>query len=114
MSERGSFTTQYIYNIEDYKTVRKALDGDDRFLCVSPPATWSNGEMTFEMPIVSGKVGEMAEGMEWTTIEEALRGVKTNEKVSIVIICDSGSIFLLAKKPNGNIRIKYLGDIDDA
>jgi len=114
MSERASFTTQYIYDIDDYKTIREALDQKQKYLCVSPPATWSNGDMTFEMPIVSGKVGESSANMEWLTIEEALEGIETVEKVNIVVMCDGGSIILLTKEPNGKINTAYLGSTNDA
>ena len=114
MSERASFTTQYIYDINDYKTIREALDQKHKYLCISPPATWSNGDMTFEMPIVSGKVGESSANMEWLTIEEALEGIETVEKVNIVVMCDGGSIVLVTKEPNGTTHHKWLGDLDYA
>lgn len=101
MSERGSFTSQYFYNGEDYEIVRKALDKKSKYLCISPSATWSNGETNFEMPIVSGKVGELAMNCEWLTIAEAIGGVETKEEVHIVVMCDGGSIVLVTKSPDG-------------
>ena len=108
MSERGSFTTQYIYNWDDYQTIRNVLDQRDKYLCVSPPAYWSNGSQYFEMPIVSGKVGETGSNMEWMTIEHELEGVKTNKEVKVVVMCDAGSIILVTKKPNGDVDLGVL------
>lgn len=113
MSERGSFTTQYIYNDTDYERVRNALNQQNKHLCISPPATWSNSEQIFEMPIVSGKVGALSSGTEWFSIEEAIRGVKTYAKVDVVVMCDNGNIILVTKEPNGEVSSKYLGDVND-
>lgn len=103
MSERGSFTTEYIYNDEDYKIIREALDQKRKYLCISPPATWSNGDETFEMPIVSGKVGELTSGWEYRTLEDALENVKTHNEVRIIVMCDSGDIYLMTKTPEGEV-----------
>lgn len=108
MSERGSFTTQYFYNDHDYKIIREALDLDGKYLCASPPATWSNGEETFEMPIVSGKVGELSMNMEWNTIANVLEGVVTDEEVKVVVMCDAGSVVMVRKSPNGEVQIRWM------
>lgn len=106
MSERGSFTTQYMYNGRDYEIIRKVLDKDSKYLCVSPPAYWGNKDN--ELPIVSGKVGEISCGMEWLTIASALFEVQTEEDVNIVIMEDIGDILLLTKSSEGNISVKQL------
>ena len=103
MSERGSFTTEYMYNDRDYETIRNALDKKDKYLCVAPPATWSNGRDTYTMPIVSGKVGEMSPNREWLTIAEAVHGIVTESSIRIVVMCDAGSIILVTKEPNGDV-----------
>lgn len=104
MSERGSFTTEYIYNDEDYEIIREALDQKRKYLCISPPATWTNGEGTvLEMPIVSGKVGELTSGWEYKTLESALENVKTHNEVRIIVMCDSGDIYLMTKTPEGEV-----------
>lgn len=115
MSERGSFTTQYFYNDDDYITIRKALNKKSKFLCVSPPATWNNGEQDLEETIVSGKVGELAMNCEWLTIVDAIYGVKTKEEVRIVVMCDGGSIILITKDPNGetNSQILVPGEVTE-
>ena len=103
MSERGSFTTEYIYDNDDYKIVRKALDLKSKYLCISPPATWNSGKEHFEMPIVSGKVGDLCPNCEWLTIVDKLENVKTHNAIKIVVMCDSGNIVLLTKTPEGEI-----------
>ena len=106
MSERGSFVTEYMYNESDYKIIHEALDKNSKYLCISLPTYWDNKEN--EMPIVSGKVGEITCGMEWLTIASALCGVKTEDDVNIVIMEDIGDILLLTKGCNGDISIKEL------
>lgn len=103
MSERGSFTTEYIYNDEDYKIIREALDQKRKYLCIAPPATWSNENGTFEMPIVSGKVGELTSGWEYKTLENALENVKTHNEVRVIVMCDAGDIYLITKTPEGEV-----------
>ena len=99
MSERGSFTTQYIYNTEDYQIIRKALDKNIKYLCVSPPPYWESPENT--CPIVSGKVGGIRLGEEWEQIHLALEGVKTESVIEVITICDCGLIVLTQKDPDG-------------
>ena len=101
MSERGSFTTQYIYNDADYKIVRAALDRKQKYCCIGSPATWSNGETIFEMPIVSGKVGGMAGGDEWEEVWDAFYGLKTETPISAVVMCDNGQMVVVGKTPDG-------------
>ena len=106
MSERGSFTTQFIYDLADYKIIRKALDRKSKYLCVSPPATCNNGEEDLEMQIVSGAVGDLAMSMEWDTIATALEGVVTSTDVSVIVLCESGSVVMVRKAPNGTVRCR--------
>lgn len=106
MSERGSFTTQYFYNDHDYKIIREVLDRKSKFLCISPPATWNNLERDIEMPIVSGKVGELSMNMEWDTIATMLEDVVTDEEVKVVVMCDSGGVFMVRKSPEGEVRVR--------
>lgn len=104
MSERGSFATEYIYNENDYKTIRKALDQNDKYLCVCPPAFWNNGEQGIEMPIVSGKAGGIFPNMEWKTIAEAVNGVITHNEVKTFIMCEAGMVVMVKKSPSGEVR----------
>lgn len=107
MSERGSFTTNYMSE-DDCKVIREALDQKDKYLCISPPAAWSNGETTFEMPIVSGKAGSSVSNLEWLTIVDELCGIKTKETVRVVVMCDAGDIELITKHPDGKVESELL------
>lgn len=114
MSERGSFTTQYIYNEDDYKIVRAALDTKSKYRCIGGPATWSNGTKTFEMPIVSGKVGGMAGGDEWEEVYDAFYGLKTETPITAVVMCDNGLLAMVAKTPDGEcavFKLDIVGEI---
>lgn len=110
MSERGSFTTEYIYNTDDYQTIREALDWKSKYLCISPPATWSHDDMTEIMPIVSGKVGELDPGLEWVTIANALEGVKTKATIRVVVMTDAGAIQLVTKYYDGHVDVEEIYD----
>lgn len=103
MSQRGSFTTQYIYNDADAEIVRKALDRKSKYLCISPPATWSNGTETFRMPIISGKVGGLCSGDEWLELFEMFEDLKTEQPVAAVVMCDDSKLVLVAKTPKGHV-----------
>lgn len=113
MSERGSFTTQYIYNPNDYEIVRKALDTKSKYRCIGSPATWSNGKETFAMPIVSGKVGGMDGGDEWEEVYDAFYELKTEEPVSAVVMCDNGLLALVAKTPKGECAVFRLDIVEE-
>ena len=113
MSERGSFTTNYIYNEHDYQSVKNALDINDKYLCVAPPATWSNGCETFEMPIVQGKVGSSIPNGEYLTIIDNLQGIQTITTIIIIVVQESGNIIRLEKHPFGDIDIWMLKPVDE-
>ena len=109
MSERGSFTTEYIYDGEDYETIRNALDHKNKYLCISPPANWGCGDE----PIVSGKVGELTPNYEYMTICEALDGVKTNKDVKLIIMCEAGEIDLIVKRADGQVEAYALDEVEE-
>lgn len=103
MSERGSFTSQYIYNDKDYEAVRSALDLKKKYLCICPQASWKNEQGTeFKMPIVAGKIGELTSGMECFVLADALTSVKVEEVVKFVVLCDNGDIDLVTLYPSGH------------
>ena len=115
MSERGSFTTQYIYNDADAKVIRNALDRKSKYLCISPPATWSNGTETFEMPIIFGKVGALDPGQEWRVIFDAFYGLKTETPVDAIVMCDDGTLAVIGKTPGGEVaafRMALIEELD--
>lgn len=110
MSERCSFTSEYIYNEEDYKKLKEVLSRHkDKYLCTSPPAEWHTEKEDFEMPIIQGKIAGTCVGDEWMNLEDVLDGVTTEEKVRFVVLTDSPklnnvSIYVLDKYPDGSIE----------
>lgn len=110
MSERGSFVTQYIYDNNDYLKIRKALDKNSKYLCVSPPCYY--GDKTNELPIVSGKVGSLSCDGEIDVLTGALDGITTDFSVDILVYCDSGTIALIRKEPyESSVQYYILGGI---
>ena len=106
MSERGSFTTNYIYSGEDYRKVREALERDNgKFCAVAPPVVLEYDEQTVEAPIVQGKVGALYRKGEIEEISDRLDGLRTKEKITVVVICDCGSIEIIEKDPGGDVEI---------
>ena len=95
MSERGSFTSEYIYDLEDYATIRAAITNAG--IRLAPPAM--NGD--YEIPIVQGKVEGMTPDLEWWDLVESVIGVKTNGGIRFVVLCECGGIQFVEKKPNG-------------
>lgn len=106
MSERASFTSEYIYSWDDYKKVRAALDKKSKYLCIAAPVDWGAGEL----PIVQGKVGELSYGMEYYTLVSALEGVQVDDDVDFVVMSDSAhSIVLVRLYPTGDVDYWALG-----
>ena len=109
MSERMSFTSEYIYNDEDYKNLRELFkkDGDSKYLCLAPASKWSNGKEVFEMPIIQGKIGEMNWiPFTWDIVKDKLSGFKTNFAVKFVVMNDSfGGVTIIDKDPEGNVKV---------
>lgn len=100
MSERASFTSEYIYSWDDYTKVRKALDKKSKYLCIAPSVDWGAGEL----PIVQGKVGSLSSDMEYYTLVTALEGVQVDDSVDFVVISDSGiSKTLVRLHPTGEV-----------
>lgn len=112
MSERCAFTSEYIYSDEDYKTVREAFEniGNDKYLCIAPPAKWNNGEKDIEMPIIQGKTGALSSTYEICEgVEEVLDGLKTNFRVRFFIIEDGGEgLYVLDNDVYGDVASYYV------
>lgn len=118
MSERMSFTSEYIYSDEDYKSLRSLFekDGDSKYLCLAPVAKWSNGIEVFEMPIIQGKLGEMNHIPCCWYIVDMLDGFRTKHEVKFVVINDSfGGVTIIKKSPEGKLKILSISEeqIDD-
>ena len=58
MSERMGFTSNYIYDIEDYKKLRKKFEeyGNSKWMCLAPEAKWGEDEV---MPLIQGRLGDI-------------------------------------------------------
>ena len=101
MSERMGFTSNYIYNDEDYKKLRKKFEdyGNSKWMCLAPEAKWGKDEV---MPIIQGKLGDMSDcPLDWS-LWEILEGVETNSTVRFVVTGDTfGGIYVFTKESNG-------------
>ena len=102
MSERGSFTSEYIYDLEDYATIRAAITNAG--IRLAPPAM--NGD--YEIPIVQGKVEGMTPDLEWLDLVESVIGVKTNGNIRFVVLSECGAVQLVEKEPDGGARTASL------
>lgn len=120
MSQRSAFTSEYIYNPNDYKILRERANkwGNHKWLCFAPEACWGNNDM----PIIQGKVGCSSEGLEYKEICSFLRGVKTECDIYFVVIPEGHSyggwyeipIQKIHKTPEGNVFVKKLhSDTDE-
>lgn len=112
MSERCAFTSEYINSDEDYKTVREAFEniGNDKYLCIAPPAKWNNREKDIEIPIIQGKTGALSATYEiCEEVENVLDGLKTNNPVRFFIIedCEEG-LYVLDKDEYGDVASYYV------
>lgn len=114
MSERSSFTSEYIYDPVTYRTVRARLEenGSGKYLCVAPAPSYDMSGHHFELPIISGKIGTLAMNSEWIDLEEILRGLVTDSPVRFVIVCDGGEIHLVTKQADGDVFTKFLAPVD--
>lgn len=120
MSQRSAFTSEYIYNPNDYDILRQRANkwGNYKRLCFAPEACWENNYM----PIIQGKVGCSREGLEYKEICSFLRGVKTECDIYFVVIPEGHSyggwyeipIQKIHKTPEGNVFVKKLhSDTDE-
>ena len=91
MSERGSFTTEYIYCKDCFEAVRKILEKDDKYLKGVQIPMWSGNETGEELPIIAGKIGGLHSGEELETFEFEL-----NQEIAKVI-CHPVRIAVLAE-----------------
>ena len=115
MSERSSFTSEYIYDPVTYRLVRQRLEenGGGKYLCLAPAPSYDMGGHHFELPIISGKIGTMSMNSEWLELEDILHGLVTESRARFVIMCDGGAIQLVTKSPNGEVFMEALGPVVD-
>lgn len=107
MSERGSFTSEYIYNCNDYKIMEKALDQKCKYLCISDPPTYKTDEnqVVYVKSIISGKIGASWCGGEIFNFRNAIENIETEEDIYFCVMEDSGSIYVVCKRANGEVEI---------
>lgn len=104
MSFRGSFTSEYIYDEDDYIKIRNILEskGQNSALCVAPPPSYG----TNVLRIISGKCASCVVDMEYEVLEDLLQGIETNDPITFIVICDNGlPIIKLIKNEEGNVEI---------
>lgn len=115
MSQRSSFTSEYIYNREDYKIIRDKANewGNGKYLNFAPAASYDD----FEMPIISGKVGGLYPTEEAEILKEFIKEINVEFPVTFIILPESHDfsehptpIIKLTKMPSGAIiRTNYKG-----
>lgn len=127
MSDRCSFTSEYIYNKDDYKKIREAFEkeGNGRYLCTAPScgydtkkeirkinlntkgyATEYGEEYHVEIPIVQGHVRGLGQ---WDCIEaiiDILNELELESDVRFVIVFDYSCICVI-DKDCGNTTCNY-------
>lgn len=103
MSERSSFTTEYIYNYETYKILREELE-KKQFLYDFMVAPQHGTMYPLGLPILSGKISVLSQGCEFLYLDELLSGIKTPTDVRFVIMCENEDIILMKKFASGEIE----------
>lgn len=107
MSERCSFTSEYIHNRDDYRKLRDKFNQyNDKYLRVSPPIRLVYESISEDVPIIQGKTASMAVGCEYEVLESVLEGLVTEEPVRFVILTDSSDKdTMIIKDSNGNVLV---------
>ena len=121
MSERMSFTSEYIYNNDDYKTLREVFEAheDSKYLALAPESKWSNGKDVFDMPIIQGSLGCVSEFSDQWMLCHILKGVVTKNRIRFMVMKDTYAGFpgvvSLTKTPKGNVIPKFISqeEIDE-
>lgn len=118
MSQRSSFTSEYIYCYDDYQILREKAtkEANHKYLCVAPPAVWCD-----EMPIIQGKIGCFAPGMEYLELQDFLYGVKTKYPVTFLILpeghdsehCHPAPIMKVVKYPDGDVTTFFCENFEE-
>ena len=102
MSEYSSFTSEYIFDPDDYATIRTALTDLGHWL--APPIM--DGD--YEAPIVQGELNGWSSYGEWLFLVDSLCRIKTNGRVRFVVLWGDGEMWLIEKDPKGRIEYSNL------
>lgn len=94
MSERGSFVTEYVYCPECFDVLCERLCQNSKYLKGVVIPSWIPG---MNLPIIAGKIGDLAPGGEVRTMEEVLSGVNHElcHEVRIAVLCENGQSEIL-------------------
>lgn len=128
MSERCSFTSEYIYNNGDYKKVREAFEkqGNGSFFCTAEPCIYGSKKdireinlktneckkietkdiSRVEVPIVQGRVRGLGK---WDCIEiikEILDELELESEIRFIIVFEYNEICVI-DKDCGNTTCNY-------
>ena len=128
MSERCSFTSEYIYNNGDYKKIREAFEaqGNGRYFCVAPACGYDTiddvreinintheavskddkGSYHIELPIIQGRVRGLGK---WDCIEiikEILDELELESEIRFIIVFEYNEICVI-DKDCGNTTCNY-------
>ena len=107
MSERASFTSAYMYNLDDYKKLRSALNFKSKYFCLAPPVDWGAGEL----PIIQGKLGSLCMGYEYLELVDALFGISVEDEAHFIVISDyMNNAVRVVLRPSGDVDVYDLVD----
>lgn len=100
MSERGSFTTEYVYCEKCFAAIKEILLSNEKSLCSTIIPSWCKQEI----PIIAGKIGSLVIGGEFLTFEMEI--IPQLEEVichdmRIAVLSDSGGDKIFNIKPKG-------------
>ena len=110
MSERGSFTTEYVYCRKCFKAIQPILLGNGKWLCSRVcPAYWDKEDNElgddFFIPIISGKIGGNYPRNEFVDFLTDY-GPRVEEVIChplrIAVLADNGRSELYTFKPGGD------------
>lgn len=110
MSDRVSFTSEYMYAVADYQKLRARAEswGNSKYLCFAPEAKWGENSM----PILQGKIGVISGDAPYDPLCEFLRGVETEYPVSFLIHTECDRYYYDAirviKSPEGYTSVAEL------
>lgn len=106
MSERGSFTTQYVYCEECLERLKAVLCKNDKSLKGVQIPSWRSDEEL--LPIIAGKCGGLGAGDERLMFEHRLFNSENApcHPVVIAVIPETTDPVIFLINPDGTARVK--------
>lgn len=84
MSQRGSFCTEYIDCPSCFEKIRKALIGNEKYLCsIAIPSWIPNKE---PLPIVAGKIGSLVHNGEVSELRRLIDDIESGRCCTITVV----------------------------